>query len=177
LGQARQTHTITRAETDLRAATRNREILVQKVAQSKALAERERNKVREWAAATRNTADKRDSLTNAINDLDAALAVTRPERVIAAATDPTNELGRSIGPPPATRGGRAAWWGIAERVETDRDHGLNLGTRHVTDGVGTVLGHALEIIPEDERTDSCHSARIAQRSLGRRVRDPQLWLS
>ena len=126
----RDKHTIARAETDLGAATRNREVLVQKVAQSKALAEQERNKVREWETATRDTRrqtrqpDRKPSTTSTPRS-----TATRPERVVAAAIDPTNELWRSIGPPPTTRGGLAAWCGIAERVETERDRGQpNLGT-------------------------------------------------
>jgi hypothetical protein len=139
----RDKNTITRAESDLGAATRNREVLVQKVAQSKALAEHERNKVREWEAATRNTAATRDSLTKAIHDLDTALAAARPDRVATATIDPNNELWASIGPPPTTRGGIAASFGIAERVEADRERGQpNLGARRMTDDLGTVLGHA-----------------------------------
>ena len=164
----RDRHTITRAETDVRAATRNRDVLAEKVAQSKALAHQERNNVRRWAAATRNTADRRDSLTKAINDLDIALAVTRPERVTAAAIDPTNELWISIGPPPATRGGLAAWCGIAERLETERDRGRpNLATRRVTDDLGAVLGHAHDIIDAASRQDPTTIQ-------GSRV-DPSLW--
>ncbi|MGO9874559.1 MAG: hypothetical protein ACLPVY_12225 [Acidimicrobiia bacterium] len=160
--------TIARAETDIRAATRNRDVLAEKVAQSKTLAERERHNVRYWAAATRNTADRRDNLTKAIKDLDIALAVTRPERVIAAAIDPANELWRSIGPPPATRGGLAAWCGIAEQVETERDRGRpNLGTRRVNDDLGAVLGHAHEIIDAASRQDPTPTHRTPV--------DPSLW--
>jgi conjugative relaxase-like TrwC/TraI family protein len=57
-----------------------------------------------------------------VRDLDAALEHTRPHRVAAAATDPTHPLWHMLGPPPLTRGGLAAWCGIAERVETANDH-------------------------------------------------------
>jgi len=160
----RDKHTIARAETDIRAAKRSREILAQKVAQSKTLAERERNEVRRWATATRNIADARDSLTNAINDLDTALAVTRPERVIAAAIDPTNELWTSIGPPPATRGGLAAWCGIAERVEAERDRGQpNLTTCRVTDDPRDCPRTRTRDHRRREPTGSDHDTRLACR--------------
>ena len=50
-----------------------------------------------------------------------ALDHTRPERIVAATTDPTHDLWTTLGPPPTTRGGLAAWCGIAEQLETWND--------------------------------------------------------
>ena len=57
-------------------------------------------------------------------DLSEALDRTRPERIVAATSDPTHELWMSLGPPPTTRGGLAAWCGIAEQLETWNDRHL-----------------------------------------------------
>ena len=57
-------------------------------------------------------------------DLYDALDHTRPERIVAATTDPTHDLWTSLGPPPTTRGGLAAWCGIAEQLETWNDRHL-----------------------------------------------------
>jgi len=150
----RDKNTIERADTELRAAERNREVLMKKVVESKALAERERHAVRECETATRGTAHERARLSTAIDDLDTALNATRPARVAAAAMDSTNELWNSIGPPPSTRGGLAAWCGVAERIETDRDHAQpNLGTNRRTDDLGTILEHANQIIDAASRLD------------------------
>ena len=163
----RDKNTIERADTEPDKAERNREVLMKKVAQSKALAERERHAVRERETATRDTADERARLSSAIDDLDAALTATRPERVAAAAIDPTNELWNSIGPPPTTRGGLAAWCGIAERFETERDHAQpNLGTHHQTDDLAHVLEHANQIIGAASRLDPTPTrGTIVDRSL------------
>ncbi len=164
----RDKNTIARAEADLGAAKRHRDVLAQKVAQSKQLVKQERNKVREWAVASRDIAGKRDTLTTAIHDLDTALAATQPERVVAAAVHRANELWRSIGPLPTTRGGLAAWSGITERVEAERDRGQpNLGTRRVTDDLGSHLEPAHEIIDAASRQDptTTHGSSV----------DPSLW--
>ena len=138
-----------------------------KVTQSKALAEHERDAVRERATATRDTAHGRARLSSAIDDLDAALNATRPERVAAAAIDPNNELWNSIGPPPPTRGGLAAWCGIAERIETEQDHAQpNRSTHRRTDDLGTVLEHANDIIDAANRLDATAArSALVDRSL------------
>ena len=64
---------------------------------------------------------QRSRLTAAIHDLDTALDLTRPERVAAAATNPRSDPWRILGPPPHTRGGLAAWCGIAEHIEAQHD--------------------------------------------------------
>ena len=142
--------TIEQADTELRKAERNREVLMNKVAQSKADAERERGAVRERETATRETADERARLSTAIDALDAALTATRPERVAAAAIDPTNVLWNSIGSPPPTRGGLAAWCGIAERIETEQDHAQ---PKRRTDDLSSFLEHAHQIIDSASRLD------------------------
>jgi len=150
----RDKNTIERADTALDAAQRTREVLMNKVAESKALSEQERHAVRERETAARDSADERARLSTAIDALDAALAATRPARVVVASTDATNELWNSIGPPPPTRGGLAAWCGIAERIETEQDHAQpNLGTKRRTDDLATILEHANDIIDVANRLD------------------------
>ena len=163
----RDKHTIERAETELGAAERNREVLMNKVAQSKAAAERERHAVRERETATRDTADKRVRLSTAIDDIDAALTANRPARIAAAAVDPHNELWNAIGPPPPTRGGLAAWCGIAERIETERDRAPHRGAHCRSDDLGTILEHANDIIDAANRLDPTPAR-------GSQV-DPSLW--
>ena len=74
-----------------------------------------------WEAAFDATAAERTRLTNAVTDLYDALDHTRPERIVAATTDPTHDLWTTLGPPPTTRGGLAAWCGIAEQLEAWND--------------------------------------------------------
>ena len=90
--------------------------------------------------AVAKTATQRNRLAGAIHDLDTALELTRPERVAAAATNPSSDLWRILGPPPATRGGLAAWCGIAEHIEAQND----LGVTAITLGreVGSPALHA-----------------------------------
>lgn len=71
----------------------------------------------EWADAMRATAPDRTRLNAAIEDLEAALDHTRPERIRAATTDPTSTLWTTLGPPPRTPGGLAAWCLLAEQLE------------------------------------------------------------
>jgi conjugative relaxase-like TrwC/TraI family protein len=71
--------------------------------------------------ATTRTAAARAHLTAAVRDLDLALDHTRPHRIAAAVTDPTSHLWQALGPPPTTRGGLAAWCGVAEQLETRND--------------------------------------------------------
>lgn len=75
----------------------------------------------EWADAMRATAPERTRLNGAIEDLDAALDHTRPERIRAATTDPTSTLWTTLGPPPRTPGALAAWCGLAEQLEAWND--------------------------------------------------------
>jgi len=150
----RDKHTIEQAHTELAAAERNRETLINKVTQSKADAERERHAVRDRETATRDTANERARLSHAIDDLDTALTATRPARIAAAAKDPNNALWHTIGPPPPTRGGLATWCGIAEHIETEQDHPQpNRSTHHRTDDLTHILGHANQIIDAANQLD------------------------
>ena len=81
----------------------------------------EQHAVNTWEAAFDASDRARTQLTQAVSDLYDALDSTRPERVAAAATDPTHPLWTTLGPPPSTRGGLAAWCGIAEHLETWND--------------------------------------------------------
>ena len=77
--------------------------------------------VNTWEGAFDASDGARTQLTQAVSDIYDALDSTRPDRVAAAVTDPTNELWTTLGPPPTTRGGLAAWCGIAERLEAWND--------------------------------------------------------
>jgi hypothetical protein len=90
--------------------------------------------VRRWTAATEETADKRSRLSNAIAEIDDALVATRPGRVMAAAANPASALQATLGPPPTTRGGLAAWCGIARRLEAWQDYRPD--SKSVLDGFG-----------------------------------------
>lgn len=123
----------------------------------------------------RATADERAHLTSAVADIGDALDITRSERVAAATCDPTSELWQTLGPPPATRGGLAAWCGIAERVEAWRDQhpdtrpsahrppsaadyadlrlGLRLHLAHQRDGIAALVERAPAIIDHASQLD------------------------
>ncbi len=172
----RDTDAIARAEARLTTARRNHERAAEQVTHVRARTDQERDAVRAWHTATRATAADQARLTNCINDLDAALAATRPERVAAAALDPRNKLWQVLGPPPATRGGLAAWCGITERIEDWRDRGASpdrwidhvpdarghpmLGLRpcalgRESDDLARVLSTARELIDAASRLDPC----------------------
>ena len=91
------------------------------VAQAKQRVTDERDAVATWTTAMQATFGQRCQLDGAIHDTTAALDHTRPERVAAAALDPTTELRGILGAPPPSRGGMAAWCGIAERLEAIND--------------------------------------------------------
>jgi conjugative relaxase-like TrwC/TraI family protein len=91
------------------------------VARSRQTVAEERQALADWSAAMRASADQRADLTSAVADIAGALDITRPERVAAATRDPSSKLWRTLGPPPTTRGGLAAWCGIAQRVVAWRD--------------------------------------------------------
>jgi hypothetical protein len=80
-----------------------------------------RHALEDWTEAMRATAPERTRLDAAIEDLDAALAHTRPDRIRTATTDPTNALWTTLGSPPRTSGGLAAWCGLAEQLEAWND--------------------------------------------------------
>jgi hypothetical protein len=82
----------------------------------------ERDAAAAWAAAMKATSDERHQLEACAGDVAAALDQTRPQRVADAALDPTSHLWNTLGPPPPTRGGTAAWCGIAQQLETFNDH-------------------------------------------------------
>jgi hypothetical protein len=69
----------------------------------------------------RVTAPERTRLDGAIEDLDAALDRTRPERIRAATTVPTSTLWTTLGPPPRRPGALAAWCALAEQLEAWND--------------------------------------------------------
>ncbi len=135
----------------------------------------QREAVQAWTEAMHDTADQRARLTQAINDIDHALTTTRPDRVAAAALDPTSELWATLGPPPDSRGGRDAWCGIALELEAWRDRPPNpepwiderlgepthplLGTRPARHGrdqwehLATLLDHTDDILDTAHRLD------------------------
>jgi conjugative relaxase-like TrwC/TraI family protein len=126
--QASRTHwgqrdkpAIERADARLKAALANVGRTVDQVARSRQSVTEEHQAVAEWSALMRATADQRAHLTSAVADTGDALDITRAQRVAAATQDPGSELWRALGPPPATRGGLAAWCGLAERIEVWRD--------------------------------------------------------
>ncbi|MGH9136168.1 MAG: MobF family relaxase [Acidimicrobiales bacterium] len=83
----------------------------------------ERQALRESADVASETTEERLRIEHALRDIDDTLAATRAERVLAAARDPQHPLWATLGPPPQTRGGLAAWCGIADRLEArDDDH-------------------------------------------------------
>ena len=83
-------------------------------------------------------------------------------------TDPTHDLWTSLGPPPTTRGGLAAWCGIAEQLEAWSDrharpahlavdtliarHGL--GARVQPGELSILLSNAANVIHTASRLDS-----------------------
>jgi conjugative relaxase-like TrwC/TraI family protein len=109
------------AEQHLAATVQDRQHAADAIAPARARLHRERTAVHAWTQAIEATAEPRTRLTNAIADLDAALDHTRPERVAAAALDPAHALWDLLGPPPPTRGGLAAWCGIAHQVTAHHD--------------------------------------------------------
>jgi hypothetical protein len=148
---------ITKAEAHLRRAEGDRDRCADRVVESQAGVDRERQAVETWRTAMGETAVERSDLSRAVDEIESALSATRPERVAAAALNPTHHLWTDLGPPPHTRGGLAAWCGIAERVETTNDRGLVRGTRaayvHDFDELELVSHYAPEIIETAERLD------------------------
>lgn len=113
---------VERAEANLAVAERDRQRCADAVAQAHQRVGTEGDAVRRWDSAMEETAWEQMRLHTAVADLDDALGATRAGRVAAAACDPTSDLQLSLGRPPHTGGGLAAWCGIAERVEAWRDH-------------------------------------------------------
>ncbi|MDQ6794447.1 MAG: hypothetical protein M3067_06465, partial [Chloroflexota bacterium] len=148
---------IASAEAHLRRAEGNRDRCAERVVESQAGVDCERQAVETWRTAMGETAVERSDLSRAVEDVESALTATRPERVAAAALDPTHHLWTDLGPPPQTRGGLAAWCGIAERVETKNDRGLVQATRaayvHDFDEFDLVSDYAPEIIETAGRLD------------------------
>jgi hypothetical protein len=145
------------AEAHLRRAEGNRDRCADRVVESQAGVDRERQAVETWRTAMGETAIDRSDLSRAVEDIESALSATRLERVAAAALDPTHHLWTDLGPPPHTRGGLSAWCGIAERVETENDRGLVQGTRpaytYDFDELDLVSDYAPEIIETAGRLD------------------------
>jgi hypothetical protein len=69
------------------------------------------------------TASQRQELSQAVGDLDDALASTRPERALALARQEVTpaHLVQALGPLPEEPGPRAVWCALAEEVEAFRD--------------------------------------------------------
>jgi hypothetical protein len=109
-------------------------------ATTRADAERARDAARR--AAIDETADTRTKLRADARDLIDALDTTRAQRVRDAARDPSarHDLHETLGPPPGTVGGMAAWCGIADRVERYRDHHGTHGTTRAADPATRLLG-------------------------------------
>lgn len=95
----------------------------------------ERASTKERDAPIAAAAPERSRLVSVVRELDMALDVTRPERVVAIANglDPTEPVVQALGPLPDTRGGQRVWCGLASEIETDRDRGV---WRDPTDRVG-----------------------------------------
>ena len=108
---------IDRTEQQLADAGGYRERCEDSVAKTSERVGKERQAVQKWAEATRETAEERTRLSAAVADLSDALNATRAQRVAAAALDPASEMWRTLGAPPSTRGGLAAWCGIAQRLD------------------------------------------------------------
>ncbi|HVE45457.1 MAG TPA: hypothetical protein VNA57_01745 [Acidimicrobiales bacterium] len=117
----RDNFAVERAERELVDAGQSRDRCAEGVAAARERVDKEREAVSRWADATKEASDERDRLTSAVGDLDGALNATRAQRIASAALDPRSELWRMLGPPPGTRGGVAAWCGIAERVDAWTD--------------------------------------------------------
>jgi conjugative relaxase-like TrwC/TraI family protein len=109
------------AERHLGRTDHDRQRAADAIAPSRDRVARERHAVHRWTDAVQATAEPRVRLSNAIDDLDDALSRTRPGRVAAAAADHTSVLWAVLGVPPTTRGGLAAWCGIAEQVTAYAD--------------------------------------------------------
>ena len=87
-------------------------------------------------------APERAELTKALRELDAALDDTRAARVAAMAAEPLapGHLAGLLGDPPTQPAGRAAWCGIAYRVESYRDRHPEALEHAVAGGVMAAIG-------------------------------------
>ena len=77
---------------------------------------------KDWTREMNATAPDRCRLDAALEDLNAAMAHTLPDRIRAALTEPTSALWSTLGPPPRTSGGLRAWCGLAEQLEAWNDN-------------------------------------------------------
>jgi hypothetical protein len=112
---------IEHATAELRAAETNLGTAARPLDQAQQQVSEERDAVTAWTTAMRATRDQRHQLGAAIHDTSAALDHTRPQRIAAAALDPTHQLWRILGGPPPSRSGTAAWCGIAQQLELIHD--------------------------------------------------------
>ncbi len=112
---------IEHAIAELRGAETNLDMATHALDRAKTQVVEERDAVGKWTTAMRVTRDQRHQLGAAIHDTNAALDHTRPQRIAAAAIDPTHQLWDILGAPPPTRGGTAAWCGIAQQLELIHD--------------------------------------------------------
>lgn len=77
--------------------------------------------------AIKDSAPRRQELATGLAQLDAALDYTRPQRVHAQVSDPSTDLVKRVGEPPASAAGRAVWCHHALPVEAalDRNDGVS----------------------------------------------------
>ena len=140
----RDQHAIERVEATISLAQADLQRTADNVADGKTQVENESEAVRAYQAAIDETAGDRRRIRSALDDIDHALADTRPQRVLAAGADPTSELSAVLGPRPEHHAGHATWSAIAERIETWRDHtppaDRLTDPRSETTNVGRLLG-------------------------------------
>jgi conjugative relaxase-like TrwC/TraI family protein len=125
----RDKHAISGAERHLAATEQDRQRAADAIPPARDRVTQESNAVHVWTEAIEATTEPRTRLSHAIDDLDGALDRTRPQRVVAATLDPSSDFWRLLGPPPSTRGGLAAWCGIAQQLTAHADANLTVSAR------------------------------------------------
>jgi hypothetical protein len=165
---------IAAAEVHLRRAAGDRDRCTDRVVESQAGLDRERHAVETWRTAMAETAVERSDLSRAVDEIKGALSATRPDRVVAAALDPAHHLWAELGPPPQTRGGLAAWCGLAERIETKRDRARGVESTsgaygYDIDDVDRAIENAPEIIKSAELRDPSPARHPGERAEWKRA--------
>lgn len=86
----------------------------------------ERASTKERDAAIAAAAPEHSRLVSVVREIDMALDVTRPGRVVAIANgmDLREPVVQALGPLPEVRGGQRVWCGLASEIERDRDRGV-----------------------------------------------------
>jgi conjugative relaxase-like TrwC/TraI family protein len=152
---------IERATAQLQTAEASFDVAGHALTQAEQQVIQERRSDAAWTAAMDATSEQRRQLEARIHDAAAALDGTRIQRIADAALDPTNQLWETLGPPPPSRGGTAAWCGIAEQLETINDHHAAIADRQVPAAfytsqerqVAALLAYAADIIDTANRLD------------------------